>query len=130
MKATELRMGNRVMQKVQHRIQTVSCTIDTIALVAGGSKEVYPILLKAAVLESCGFKENKDYALLPSAHEYRLVLPVSGSGSHEITAYIKTNGECFARAVFNNVAVSNPVYHLHALQNLYYALTGEELEVR
>lgn len=96
---------------------------------SGNGKEIYPVVLKAEILQKCGFTENEKYPLLPDAREFILVLPVIGNNNNEIRAYIKNNKECFARAVVNNLPVSNNVYHLHQLQNLYYALTNEELNV-
>jgi len=96
----------------------------------GGAKDLYPVVLKAEWLEKCGFAENRDYALLPSAREFKLVVPVNGSQENVIAAYIKSNGECFARAMVQGLASSNPVYHLHQLQNLYFALSGEELSIK
>ena len=52
-----------------------------------------------------------------------------GNQQNEIRAYIKTNQECFARASMNNIPLSNNIFHLHQLQNLYHALTGQELNV-
>jgi hypothetical protein len=80
-------------------------------------------------LESAGFLENKDYPLSPQAREFKLQLPVIGNNKNEILAYIKNNKECFARAMVNGLPVSNNIFHVHQLQNLYYALTGEELKV-
>ena len=88
------------------------------------------MLLKAEILQKCGFVENEKYPLWPAAREFILVLPVIGNANNEIRAYIKNNKECFARAVVNNLPVSNNLYHLHQVQNLYFALTNEELEVK
>ena len=125
----ELRLGNYIMQKVNNRIITVACTYGHFELLQKGEKDIYAILLKAELLEKTGFIENKDYPLLPAAREFKLVLPVIGNNKNEILAYIKNNKECFARAVVNNLPVSNNIFHLHHLQNLYYALTGEEMNV-
>ena len=73
---------------------------------------------------------NKDYPLLPDAREFILVLPVIGNHKNEIRAYIKNNKECFGRAVVNGLPVSNNFYHLHQLQNLFFALTNEEINVK
>lgn len=130
-KENELRLGSWVMQKTQHRIVTVPCTHEQLRLLAnGGAKDLFPVVLKAELLQQCGFAENKDYALYPQAREFRLVLPVMGSGDVAILAYIKTNGESFARAMVNGVPVSNNQHHLHQVQNLYHALTGEELTIK
>jgi len=121
----ELRTGNDIMQKVDTRIIKKKCGPEHIALAAEGSKNIYPIMLNGDILLRCGFIENKDYPLLPAAREFILLLP--GSSDAEIRAYTKNNGECFARAMLNKIAISVPVYHLHQLQNLYYALAGREI---
>lgn len=90
---------------------------------------MFPVVLKADILEKAGFTENKKYALLPEAREFVMALPVIGNSENEIRAYIKNNKECFARATLNNLPISNNIYNLHQLQNLYYALTGKELDV-
>jgi hypothetical protein len=128
-KANELRLGNYLMQKINNKVSTVTCTYRHFELLEDGNKDIYVVILKPELLEKAGFIENKDYPLLPSAREFRLVLPVIGNQKNEILAYIKNNKECFARAVVNNLPVSNNIYHLHQLQNLYYALTGEEINV-
>lgn len=129
--ASELRLGNYILQKVNNKISPVRCDYSHFELLSKGeSKDLYPVLLKAEWLEKIGFIENKKYALLPEAHEYILTLPVPGSNRNEIVAYIKTNKECFVRAVVENLVASAPVYHLHQLQNLYYSLTGRELEIK
>lgn len=126
----ELRVGNHIMQKVNNRILKVSCNHEHYELIANGNKDVFPIILKAEILEQCGFIENKDYPLLPDAREFKLTLPVIGNHKNEIVAYIKNNKECFGRAVVNGLTASNNFFHLHQLENLYYALTGEELNVK
>jgi len=129
--ANELRLGNYVMQKVSTRVIITKCTFQHFELLGKGrTNEFFPVLLKAELLQNSGFLENKDYPLLPQAREFKLALPVIGANKNEIYAYIKNNKECFARATINNLPVSNNLYHLHQLQNLYFALTGEELEVK
>lgn len=126
--ANELRLGNHIMQKINNRIVTTSCGYQHFELLAKGEKDLFPIVLKAELLEKIGFRENKDYPLLPDAREFKLVLPVIGNNKNEILAYIKNNKECFGRAVVNGLPASNNFYHLHQLENLFYALTGEEVE--
>lgn len=126
----ELRLGNYILQKVNTRIIPVKCLHQHFELLKNGNgKDIFPLTLKADILEKCGFKENKDYPLLPDAREFILVLPVIGNNQNEIRAYIKNNKECFARATINSLPVSNNFYHLHQLQNVYFALTNEELKV-
>ena len=129
-KSQEFRLGNYLLHKTGVRILTVRCTLEHFALMAkGGEKEMFPVMLSASILEKCGFAENKKYPLLPESREFIRVVPVMGSGEIELRAYVKNNKECFGRAMLNGVPVSNNFYHLHQLQNLYQALTGEELEL-
>jgi len=127
----ELRLGNYILQKLNTRIIPVKCTYQHFQLLQSEStKDIYPLTLKAEILEKSGFLENKDYPLLPDAREFILVLPVIGNNNNEIRAYIKNNKECFARAVVNGLPVSNNFYHLHQLQNIYFALANKELDVK
>ena len=126
----ELRLGNFILQKVNTRIIPVKCTYQHFELIKNGNaKDIFPLVLKVEILEKCGFVENKDYPLLPDAREFVLALPVIGNNKNEIRAYIKNNKECFSRATLNNLPVSNNFYQLHQLQNVYFALTSEELKV-
>lgn len=130
-KSNEFRLGNYLMHKTGVRILTVQCNFDHFALMAkDAAKDLYAVVLSPTILEKCGFVENKKYALLPESREFILVLPVMGSGEMEIRAYVKNNKECFARAMMNKLPVSNNIYHLHQLQNLYHVLTNKELEVK
>jgi hypothetical protein len=130
-KGQEFRLGNYIMHKTGVRILTVPCTFQHFELMAkDGGKDLFPVLLSPKILEGAGFIENKKYALLPESREFILVLPVMGSGEIQIRAYVKSNKECFGRAMMATVPISNNVHHLHQLQNLFTALTGQELEVK
>jgi hypothetical protein len=130
-KPAELRLGNYMLQKINTRIKFVQFDYPHFELLSKGEdKDFHQIVLKAEILESCGFTENKDYALLPQAREFVLMLAIHGNQANEIRAYIKNNGECFARAIVTGMPVSNNLFHLHTLQNLYFALTGQELELK
>ena len=130
-KSSEFRIGNYLMHKTGVRILTVPCAFHHFeAMAKDGGKDLFPVVLSPANLEKCGFIENKKYALLPESREFILVLPVMGSGEIEIRAYVKSNKECFGRAMMNNLPLSNNFHHLHQLQNVYFSLTGQELEIR
>ena len=130
-KEQELRLGNYVMQKVNNRIVTTKVTYALFDFIAqGGNNFVYPVVLKAELLEKSGFIENKNYPLYPEAREFILAVPVNGSNKNELFAYIKNNGECFGRATVNNIISSNNFYHMHQLQNLYFTLCGQELDIK
>jgi hypothetical protein len=129
-KPTEFRIGNYLLHKTGVRVLTVPCTFAHFALMAkDGGKDLFPVALSSKILEGCGFAENKKYALLPESREFVLVLPVMGSADINIKAYVKNNKECFARLMMNNVPLSNNLFHLHSLQNLYFAFTTQELAV-
>ena len=109
----------------------VKCTLAHLdILLNGDAKLIYPVVLKAELLEKCGFVENKEYALYPEAREFKLVLGVNGGEKNELYGYIKNNGECFGRAMVNGAIASNNFFRLHQLQNLFFALTGQELPVK
>ena len=68
---TELRLGNYILQKINTRIIAVKCTYEHFELLKNGNaKDIFPVVLKAEILEKCGFVENKDYPLLPDAREF------------------------------------------------------------
>lgn len=127
----EYRLGNYLLQKVANKILMLPCSLEHFALIARGETTMlFPVVLKPELLERCSFAENMDYALRPQAREFRLLLPVIGSNVNEIMGYVKSNGECFARAAVNGGVASNNLHQLHQLQNLYYALTGAELSIK
>ena len=129
--ASELRLGNFIMQKINTRIVVTTCTYQHFDLLAkGDDKNIFPVVLKPEVFEKCGFLENKEYPLLPAAREFNLELPVIGNNKNEIKAYVKNNGECFGRAHVNGLPSSNNFFHLHQLQNLYFFMVGKELPTK
>lgn len=130
-KVHELRLGNYILQKQGNKIAMTQCAYEHFESIAKGEgATLYPVVLKPELLKKSGFVENEKYALLPDAHEFILVLPINGNATHELRVWMKNNGECFGRAMVNAVAASNNFYHLHHLQNLYFALTGNELEIK
>lgn len=72
-----------------------------------------PIQLTEEILAKAGFHLNKD----------RSKYAMTGKWYH----IVENNGEFVFRGLGASVVV---VKTLHHLQNLYYALTGEELEVK
>ncbi len=129
--ATELRLGNYVLFKSAGRISMTAISyLHFEALNKGDVSNFFPLVLKPELLQNCGFIENEKYPLSPQAREFFLTLPVIGSNKNEIAGYQKANGECFVRAIVNGAVVSNNFFHLHQLQNLFYSLTGTELQIK
>ena len=75
-------------------------------------KEIYPIPLNKQLLENIGFKFSNDYAYLG---EFTLNYYKDGF-------MISVNE--------NDRHITEPISFVHELQNLYYALTGKELEIK
>lgn len=129
--ASELRLGSLVLHKSNGRISMIPCNYVHFDLLSKGeTASFFPVVLKPELLVKCGFVENRDYPLAPQSREFILVLPVIGSNKNEIYGYVKSNGECFVRATVNGAIVSNNFFHMHQLQNLYFSLTSQELEVK
>jgi hypothetical protein len=129
--ATELRLGNYILYKSHGKISMLSCSYAHFdALQKGDVSSFYPVVLKPELLQKCGFLENKNYPLLPQAREFVLVIPIIGNHKNELYGYVKNNGECFVRATVNGAVASNNFFYLHQLQNLFFVLTGQELELR
>jgi hypothetical protein len=132
MKAQELRIGNWVLRKSTgkpHRVVGLykgdlgpqgSIFIDIPAeqrLMYRLHKDgVQPIPLTPEILEKCGFaRHNGKWKHINSPfylHAYIPIIP-------------EQNSYCFA---WNNYK-SYSFQYLHQLQNLYFCLTGEELEI-
>ena len=129
--ASELRLGNYILFKINGKISMVACDFTHFEqLHKGDPASFYPVMLKPELLQKCGFSENKDYPLLPQAREFKLVLPVIGNNNNELYGYVKNNGECFVRATVNNNVASVNFFQLHQVQNLFFCLTGKELEIK
>lgn len=75
-------------------------------------ERIEPIPLTPEVLEKCGFFEYISYYLKSGVR---------------ITKFLQHGGVDFA---YTGDSIYTEVKHLHQLQNLYFALTGEELEYK
>jgi len=129
--ASELRLGNYVLYKSAGRIAMVPMNYTHLeALSKGATADFFPVVLKPELFLKCGFIENMDYPLLPQAREFKLLLPIPGANKTELAGYMKSNGECFARASVNNIAASQNIFNLHNLQNLFFSIVGSELEIK
>jgi hypothetical protein len=128
-KATELRIGNWVL------VCGVEIVIFSMAPTTNGrtwgfnlfegempsfyDHECEPIPLTPEILERCGFEEiyKSDFTI---RFDYKLNGKI-GAGWNLINGHfhVRYIGEKFTH-----------VKHLHQLQNLYFALTGRELEIK
>ena len=105
MKATELRIGNYIDYTTEREIVTMQTTYEYIRLIHNGNKNFKPIPLTEEWLLKFGFEYvNHTFR----HHKFCINL-------HENELYVLTE----THRVY--------IQHVHQLQNLYFALTNEEL---
>lgn len=120
MKANELRVNNYVFSKETQSYQKITgiteenIYIDTITFDYPDYDEIEPIELTEEILLKCGFKVSIDIYYLLKMNGY-FKKPFK-EADHFL--YKSNSGD----------TVSS-VKHLHQLQNLIHAITGEELEI-
>jgi len=125
--ANELRIGNWAYdKKINRNIQFTSffglCNIES------RPDDYDPIPLTPGVLEACGFRWNGDRG--SSKHYFlnglRIALP-----SLVLSILRDCNAAGESQAGLCGKSIGDRIYlkHLHQLQNLYFALTGDELPV-
>jgi hypothetical protein len=122
--ANELRIGNYV---TYHGEEDMPCCLDAQDIVNifnkyMGNDEIHsPILLTPEILEQCGFKFNQEL----NGWELKGWLPFhihSMNGIYDNDMYCLTT--------FKKDWKIGKFQYLHQLQNLYFALTGEELTIK
>jgi hypothetical protein len=126
MKANELRIGNWVntfeteSKIVPERITEIICT-DEIHLVNNCRLEFYlPILLTPEILEKAGFTKQYDKFVIKDSDGHDLEFEgIDEDGILQPYPY-------YTGA---NISEKAKPKYLHQLQNLYFALTGEELSI-
>ena len=115
--ANELRIGNYISYKNERWIKVGYHEIRYAVLYPDTS--YYPIPLTFEILEKAGFRNISDLSTNMYTSFWNDIVGQI-SGYH--------NGYFFKDSVCNDINVL-PINYVHQLQNLYFALTGEELEV-
>ena len=121
MKANELRIGNKILMEFENSIEVVnSRTIGFIA-VSNRTEKPHPFVgipLSEEILLKCGFTIGMLECVFHAPKEYWHV-------------YISAKeGDSDEKFTFRGLGASIvDIKYLHQLQNLYFALTGEELKV-
>ena len=108
MTANELRIGNLVEEPkgYTHRIETIS---------ENSKRKRYPIPLTEEWLVKFGFYwDSKKVYLCKNVDAYRI-------------RYVRSEVHLFQRS---QLVIIPHMKHVHQLQNLYHALTGEELTIK
>lgn len=122
MQANELRIGNYVksLSVTQVRELTES-TINGYSI--GG---FYPIPLTEELLLKCGFEKADDMAYHPDMKIRSLYINTLILRKNTCSNLFEFHFQHKNPAMFENTEIK----YLHQLQNLYFALTGKELEVK
>jgi hypothetical protein len=135
----ELRIGNmfwesyggyKIVDGINHHKNDIPSTVDAHgigykAVGRYGCDEISPIPLTPEILDKCGF----GYKLNGFNHEFRRgkcegeYLDYYLLNRHEPASYYKLIH------VIGEVVLVDKIWYLHQLQNLYFALTGEELPI-
>jgi len=126
-KANELRVGNYVNYKpiddicdlsLQNRSVFNMIDVDDIHLISTGTMNdrFEPIQLTEHWLIKFGFSTTQ----WDNFNSYRLMV-----GDNDYTIVIYSDGNCEVGDI-----VTLKIKSVHQLQNLYFALTGEELEIK
>lgn len=120
-KANELRVGNWV-----NILKTVPVLItgNHIQSISEGDADYKPIPLTPEILEKCGFRKYKDDSggkVFKSFRYNNLCIEYRTKKSRGMIVWHDSNDD------YGITLPSISIISLHQLQNLYYALTGEEL---
>jgi hypothetical protein len=132
--ANELRIGNKI--KVYTDIVDVTDigddgTIGTTAYFDGQmgccgctDSMADPIPLTPEILEKCGFEKDK------VTGDYWDMVDEYGCSKQNFVIFHYEDGTFSVGSSLGEYSVGKQFKYLHQLQNLYFALTGEELEVK
>jgi hypothetical protein len=110
MKASELRLGNLVMDGKD--IEQVNARM--IDMLVKIEADFDPIPLTEEWLLKFGFKKTE----WDNFNSYRLMI-----GNNDYTIVLYSDGNCEVGDI-----ITCKIEYVHQLQNLYFALTGEELK--
>lgn len=131
MKANELRIGNWVNNGFDKPFQI-------LGIISKGNTGGYslstlkPIPLTPEILEKAGFENDNGEFTHPNNTDFDLMFCCSDNGLWCAYNYGHTNYGPFEEHEHKPptaLPICNPFKHLHQLQNIYFALTGEELEI-
>ena len=122
--ANELRIGNWVLDENNNQVQCIGwlsgCIITFVDNVPVGKKDekFSPIPLAPEILEKCGFVKQNYY-----------INEVYGNANFKFKQHADKSYDIEIIG-FTDQGINVSIYFLHQLQNIYYALTGEELTIK
>lgn len=125
MKATELRIGNLATQDGE--IINGVCSL-TIHRCDSGKIHLEPIPLTEEWLVKFGFEEYSKHI----NGDFELCIKSDKPSHHIVVRITRSNFSVFnhSECDFTQIQFINRVKHVHQLQNLVHALTGEELTIK
>ena len=135
-KANELRIGNRIKYNNDKSLRDelinkeVIVTADVIKWASNPSENCYePIPLTPEILERCGFEKKEEDGVITFTLEIK---GIADHGDNEYKLFGIKSKPAFVQIDYtvNRYWAAKPIYYLHQLQNIYNALTGEELEIK
>ena len=128
MKATELRIGNEVFyEETEITLSISDLVVIDLANKQGYEHKYKPIPLTEEWLLKFGFEET--YAkncFKKRLFETEHFIYVTITKTHNILSI----GDRYISNEYIMVFVTNPIEYVHQLQNLFFALTGNELEIK
>lgn len=129
MEANELRIGNWIELKNSGLIQI---DVDNIVGVVNNPAIFQPISLTPEILEKCGFIRRGNEDLIFKHENEHFYIGINSHPDDYVLQTINQDPVAVIKGIhfntFNNVG--KPFKYLHQLQNLYFALTGTELEIK
>jgi len=118
MKATELRIGNYIDYTTEREIVTMQTTYEYIRLINNGNKNFKPIPLTEEWLLKFGFEIYND----PETVFYEIKFDKIANYKFCISRKIG-----FGIFYYENNFSTTQIDSVHSLQNLFFAITNEEL---
>ena len=122
MKATELRIGNYIDYETEREIVTMQITYEYIRLIHNGNKNFKPIPLTEEWLLKFGFEKEVEYKKKINFSRFHLFQINASNPYNDNENEFKVN---FYQS--KQTVELCRIKHVHQLQNLYFALTNEEL---
>jgi hypothetical protein len=135
-KASDLRIGNLIMEAGEqsnvyaidrggisfYRINDIPVNKETGCTLNGGEDRFTPIPLTPEWLERCGFMRKENTMQVDG-----LEMTFQINESTYFSSCGGINGGLYVLCLCRGNYFANNLQYLHQLQNLYHALTGEEL---
>ena len=122
MKSTELRIGNIIESRTKH---PVKANWGTLKALENGEKTYFPIQLTEEWILKFGFKGSVNTNI------YAIFSEVSNeiNENYDVVFKIIRTPDLFNNSITKSYRYENTyIKYVHQLQNIYFALTGNELQ--